>query len=1378
MGRRNRVVAAILLGSTIVARGALGLPDTEEGGETSCAGSARALGLAELTQGDDAGGRFQWKGDVLWRSSSSGLTSFDVSVPTAPRKLDFHPLDAAPVASLVVVGSTVAVPAGRSVLLFDGSDPAAIRYAGRISHRSACVDAACGSRIGLEASVRDVATDGTDLFAVWSASEGTSQFILIERWALEAAGTPRFVGADRIPVSGNGYLVLGGSAIAAGGGHLYVPYLRYDSVSDTAGAWRLRIVDAQSMAGTDLYLSSGVAPFRGPTILPDGLFVADGHLYLVDSANTRLTILDVTHPTSPKGCLQTPLGGAQAPPHWNRQKFYSFVPASGGSGSVRVYSTVDPCALAVVQSFGSATFEGVPGLATSDDGRYLFAGGLDGGVRAWDLLVSPHEIGSTSGASATSILSIESDATGRYAWSAITEKAGDSIVAWDGVDPAAPRRIATIPVAGKIVATARREGRLYAATDKELVIYDVASSPAAPIRVGSFPLSSGTPCRLVATPGRLAIGSSTSSGPIVAEYWNVENPSSPTRQLRLVSSSYPREGSCGVAFSGATAVMFGYPVEFWDVSSPLVPYRRGATWQAGQTYDGLLAPGGWIYAATSSGLAVIDARNPSDPEVSSSILLGSRVRRLKVDESGGTIRLASSGRIDVFDIASEPGVPRSVDSFPVVDIARDVAPGGDATWVAATRFVELADSRRCLAVETGLALRELALCAEDRTAGSTGGRLWSFGDGSSSVEARALHEFEGPGRFLVRLETWGAEGYPSVEVGSIVEAPSTTAGLPSVSISLPGGEDPVPAGALVHVELSGFELDCGDGGPAGPEPRGHYRVSIDGAPQAEGCDPWFALPRELSAAPHDVVVELVDASGQPLCPPALARRVVNVDEGPSPWIPRLVVPGVARFAGSGGSFYRSAAWTSALGDPSLVRYSFVASPGLGGPPGTVDASLSPGETLSTDDVLTGLFADSPDSFGNLVVSTPRGYPLPVVTARTYNDAGSSGTFGQYIRGVPILAPPPEAPDQVQWISSVVDGAPARSNLGVVNLSTDTPLVARVEVVDSSGEPRGTPIDVSVPPLSLRQVNAVARAAGLEALDPMSLRITGRPPFFSYVSQLDNRTSDPIFVPGDLGVAGRGWIDGLASAPGAGTWFRSDLSLQNRSDSPLLVVLAFTPRGESTPAATAELPLAAGESRRAVDVVRSLFGLEGMAGSLAFSTIPPDAPVAAWARTYADQGDAGTFGQFIPAFHPSDLFAEEGAILPGLRDDEAFRTNVGLVNVADVDLGVTLRLVGDDGGVVGSLFRVVPRQGSLFLAGCARLIAGGEAVSGRIEVKPGAAAAIYAWASMVDNVSSDPTFVRPVSPAPPGELVAVRGRGPAASTGRPAEASCPPRPGGD
>ena len=472
-------------------------------------------------------------------------------------------------------------------------------------------------------------------------------------------------------------------------------------------------------------------------------------------------------------------------------------------------------------------------------------------------------------------------------------------------------------------------------------------------------------------------------------------------------------------------------------------------------------------------------------------------------------------------------------------------------------------------------------------------------------------------------------------------------------------------------------------------------------------------------------------------------NTVNVSTGGGgDWVPVISVPGQARAAGSNNSFFRSSFWMTNPGAANIqARLKYVPAKGAGNGGGSEykEVTIIPNQSIAYGDVLADAFGASTNTTGVIVVEVPAGGAAPLTTSRTFNDAGALGTFGQYIPGVPLAS----ALTGEAWMHGLGGDDASRSNVGVANLGT-TELSATISVFDATGAQKGTDIAITVPPQSSLQTNRVNEAAGAGAMPVFSVRITSSSNFFAYTSKLDNKTSDPIFISSFLGPRSQQWIDGLAAASGTGgTLFRSNLSLTNRGTAAAAVTVKFTKRGETTALGTSSVTLAPGESKFYTNAVTELFNLSGVAGQASFQTAG-ETPIVAWCRTYNDQGEAGTFGQFIPAFGAEDLIAANGAIFQGLSEDSKFRTNMGFVNTSASATTATVSVWSTDGTKLAEKEYAVEGGQAIFKSKVMLDLGASSVTNGYVKVIPAVPNVIYAWASSVDNTSTDQTFVRPLA----------------------------------
>lgn len=219
------------------------------------------------------------------------------------------------------------------------------------------------------------------------------------------------------------------------------------------------------------------------------------------------------------------------------------------------------------------------------------------------------------------------------------------------------------------------------------------------------------------------------------------------------------------------------------------------------------------------------------------------------------------------------------------------------------------------------------------------------------------------------------------------------------------------------------------------------------------------------------------------------------------------------------------------------------------------------------------------------------------------------------------------------------------------------------------------------------------------------------------------------------------VPSVAHSPGKGTsQWRSTITAVNRGATAATVTLTFlSTTGETR---TASETLGAGATKEWPDILVSRFGYAASANVSGSLQLLSTQPLFAYSRTY-NQAASGTFGQYYPALAVSAaLTSGQTGTLPGVKKNTAFRTNVGIQNLGETSCQVRVTLYSTSGAQVGSpvtetvgawawkqINDVVNRAGAgsadLAYAKVEVLTAGGKA---------------WAYASVVDNVTDDPTTV--------------------------------------
>jgi len=225
------------------------------------------------------------------------------------------------------------------------------------------------------------------------------------------------------------------------------------------------------------------------------------------------------------------------------------------------------------------------------------------------------------------------------------------------------------------------------------------------------------------------------------------------------------------------------------------------------------------------------------------------------------------------------------------------------------------------------------------------------------------------------------------------------------------------------------------------------------------------------------------------------------------------------------------------------------------------------------------------------------------------------------------------------------------------------------------------------------------------------------------------------------------VPGVAHIPGAGgTQWRSDLAVVNPGTTP--ATLALTLHDHDTDAvSTASRTLAAGATEEWTDALVSVFGLDPSSQVKGVLHIGATGPLAVSCRTFNQETATRTYGQQLPALTETDALGGDAVgILPHLKGSARFRTNLGVVNLGSVEAQVEVRVFEQTGQQVGRTESLAVasgrwhQQNDVFAWTGA---AGEEIAYARLAVSP-PDARVWAYASLVDNETGDPTTIAVVA----------------------------------
>ena len=218
------------------------------------------------------------------------------------------------------------------------------------------------------------------------------------------------------------------------------------------------------------------------------------------------------------------------------------------------------------------------------------------------------------------------------------------------------------------------------------------------------------------------------------------------------------------------------------------------------------------------------------------------------------------------------------------------------------------------------------------------------------------------------------------------------------------------------------------------------------------------------------------------------------------------------------------------------------------------------------------------------------------------------------------------------------------------------------------------------------------------------------------------------------------VPSVAHAPGAGgTQWRTDLAVVNRSGQAASVTLTYV---DDTQTLVRTTSLANGGTAELRDILVGTFGLSAAAANKGTLLIGSNVGLAVTSRTY-NQATAGTYGQRYPALTVTDAIPTgKVGIVPQIKKNAGFRTNLGVVNLGQSPCTVAVKLWNAAGTQVGGTKQLTAQEGRWLqqddIFGSTG--AGAQEIAyATVEVQT-AGGSVWAYASVVDSATGDPTTI--------------------------------------
>jgi hypothetical protein len=505
-------------------------------------------------------------------------------------------------------------------------------------------------------------------------------------------------------------------------------------------------------------------------------------------------------------------------------------------------------------------------------------------------------------------------------------------------------------------------------------------------------------------------------------------------------------------------------------------------------------------------------------------------------------------------------------------------------------------------------------------------------------------------------------------------------------------------------------------------------------PSGASLDLELDVDGELSGL---VQASLRILSNDPTLPWAVVPVHVHLAEG-STW--HLDFPAVARTPGlAGAQWFSDAVLLNPTAEPAAVDLALLPSRG-GESTGAVSYSVPAGQQRVLLDVVSAL--GQTGAGGLEVHSTSTGV---VGVSRTYSTDGD-GSFGQHIAAV--TQDDALVVGEQHLLPGLAGNDGLHTNLGVLNLGATTTRVD-FDLYDTSGALLGT-VRVRAPARGFAQTNEVFSPLTGEAIKGgyaiISTNTEGAR-FLAYASVVDDSSHDPTYIsPMPLHGAASPLdtiVPVVASNEGLNdTRWSSEVSVVNLGGDSADVTLEFHPADDGE-ASTVDITIGAGEARFMPDVVTTTFGSTGT-GWLRLTSSANGLHVSS--RTFNDDAD-GTYGQLVPATAVADLFtSDDVVVLPGLRSDDGFRTNLGVTSVAEEATVLEVHVVGAEGVDLDTLRVRLPAHSFVQVGRLLRNRLGFEGWAWATLSSDDPEALFTAHASVVDGTTGDPAFI-PAVPIP-------------------------------
>ncbi len=724
-------------------------------------------------------------------------------------------------------------------------------------------------------------------------------------------------------------------------------------------------------------------------------------------------------------------------------------------------------------------------------------------------------------------VAVEGDVAAVAAWTI-------GLVLVDVSDPSSPAELAELPTGTATTDVELRGQRAYVAGGYPgLHVVDV-SDPGQPALIASID-TPGSAHAVAVPDDQTAYVAASAGGLAVVDLVG-----------GVVAGGLPATGeTVGVAADGDRALVTdeaGF-LRVVDISDTVLPVQTAAL-DAARSLGNLAVTGETVFVASpAGGLLAFDVTAGSPPQLLASVDVQGSPENLVV--AGDTAYLAAmDGGLRIFDVA-DPSDPRELGAHLGPDAVRDVAVVGSHAYVAVQgnglRVVDV--SIPTAPLEVGVQTDAPIAVGVDAAPG------WAYlGAHYAGFQVIDVSDPAAP-VIVATVATPGGAGDVAF-AGDLVFVEEGLSGLLVVDVSDLLHPDVVGSwdtpGDIRHLDVAGDRLFVADdeagfevfeaGDCVGEAPVAAFTFSPQspetgevvqltdlsaGLPTSwrwdfgDGTGSTEQNPTHAYADPGAATVSLTVTN--PYGSDTATARIVVRDATTVPPITDpgdhvVVVPAAARAPGAAGTSWVTDLVIHNPGRTAATANLYFMAGGTDNTTATGrQVEVPAGASVRLGDVVGSVFGLA-DSGGAVLVGSDVEL---LVSSRTSNDA-ATGTFGQYIPAVPAddASGGGDTVRLIQLAHSTSDDAGSRTSIGCVN-TTGSEITLVVELLSGDGGRLGD-LAMTLPPFAFHQSNDVFRAVSSADLADAFAIVrpqTADARFLCYASVVDNRSGDPVYIPG-------------------------------------------------------------------------------------------------------------------------------------------------------------------------------------------------------------------------------------------------------------------------